>query len=457
MKKFILSIILFMMFIPVIANAKEYCTVVSGNGKDIGSEIACGTENFYIIGNNESSIRLIAKYNLDIGYEYNKVVMSQDRYEQLDDLYNISSWNRDFDGLKTQSEFSNYDGIQSCNVEQYSCMAYKYIHSEVIKQSSKAVGAHGNTSGEPLFPEYGVVRLETPGSNSGTPYGGGYYADLDMTNFRLHYYYDNEYYLTDYLDYLERNNIEANSIDIISVKELDEIINRISNKSLPLEEWWTRGWNSVDGNYGNNYWVVGNFKEYLPEGYEWLYNTTYWTKTTVPNTTPDGEYGYGIYVYFIDTLGNLCNADQCSISVGAGIRPIIDVNKDTIKYLIKTKTDGNGTIEVIDNASGGDSIQFKVSAKKGLKLAGLTITTDSGEKVEFNEEDITFDSSGVLSVSTNKFTMPYENVTIEARWTSNIINPNTGTGISVIIITTILVISSITYMVFKRKKNYIIK
>ena len=36
-------------------------------------------------------------------------------------------------------------------------------------------------------------------------------------------------------------------------------------------------------------------------------------------------------------------------------------------------------------------------------------------------------------------------------------NPNTGTGISMIIITTLLLVSSITYIIFKRKKNYIMK
>ena len=66
-------------------------------------------------------------------------------------------------------------------------------------------------------------------------------------------------------------------------------------------------------------------------------------------------------------------------------------------------------------------------------------------------------NSGVLSVSLNKFTMPYENVTIEARWASSIINPNTGTGISIIIVMTVLLVSTIIYMMLKRKKNYIIK
>ena len=128
-----------------------------------------------------------------------------------------------------------------------------------------------------------------------------------------------------------------------------------------------------------------------------------------------------------------------------------------LPFKIYTKIDGNGTIEVVNSAYGGDNITFKVSAKKGLKLAGLTITTDSGEVLQFNEEDLTTNSDGTISISTNKFTMPYENVTIEARWTSGIINPNTGTGISIITVMTVLLVSSFTYMMLKRKENYIIK
>jgi hypothetical protein len=40
MKKNLIPILLFAMFMPFMVSAKEYCKVVSGNGKDIGSEIA---------------------------------------------------------------------------------------------------------------------------------------------------------------------------------------------------------------------------------------------------------------------------------------------------------------------------------------------------------------------------------------------------------------------------------
>ena len=68
MKKIFLRILLFVMFIPFEVGAKEYCKVVSGNGKDIGSEIACGTERFYVLENKNDSVKMLAKYNLYTGF-----------------------------------------------------------------------------------------------------------------------------------------------------------------------------------------------------------------------------------------------------------------------------------------------------------------------------------------------------------------------------------------------------
>ena len=45
MKKIL--IFLFMLFVPVLVNA-EACKVTSGTGNEIGDEITCGTESFYI-------------------------------------------------------------------------------------------------------------------------------------------------------------------------------------------------------------------------------------------------------------------------------------------------------------------------------------------------------------------------------------------------------------------------
>ena len=65
--KLVVVILICILLLPFMVDAKEYCKVVSGNGKDIGSEIACGTEHFYIVDSNEDEIKLFAKYNLYTG------------------------------------------------------------------------------------------------------------------------------------------------------------------------------------------------------------------------------------------------------------------------------------------------------------------------------------------------------------------------------------------------------
>ena len=50
------------------------------------------------------------------------------------------------------------------------------------------------------------------------------------------------------------------------------------------------------------------------------------------------------------------------------------------------------------------------------------------------------------------FHIPIESINVP----DTLKNPNTGTGISMIIITTLLLVSSTTYIMIKRKKNFVL-
>lgn len=60
-------------------NLKQYgstsCTLVEDNDEDtqadVGDLVTCGSESFYVIRNNGTTISLMAKWNLDVGYIYN--------------------------------------------------------------------------------------------------------------------------------------------------------------------------------------------------------------------------------------------------------------------------------------------------------------------------------------------------------------------------------------------------
>ena len=136
--------------------------------------------------------------------------------------------------------------------------------------------------------------------------------------------------------------------------------------------------------------------------------------------------------------------------MGAGIRPVITIPSNELQYLIQTKTDGNGAIEVVENALGNETIQFKATSKKGYKLKSIVITTDSGEKVEFQEGGIIKNDDGTYSIDKSKFTMPFENVTIEAKWSLDIMNPKTSKNI-VLLLTPIFVLITGTIVYRKRR------
>ncbi len=140
----------------------------------------------------------------------------------------------------------------------------------------------------------------------------------------------------------------------------------------------------------------------MPKGYEWLWETTYWTRTIDPDEWMN--------LYFIDTMGDLCSGDYCEDSIGAGLRPVVTISIDEIKYDVKTQTDGNGTVETTHvEAKNGDQVKFTVTAKKGYDLKEIKVTDEEGNIVTFTDYT---------------FVMPSANVTIEATFTK-IDNPNT--------------------------------
>ena len=88
MKKILYTIMLFLVCIGITNAAK--CNVVSGTGKNIGDEIACGTEHFYVIPNDGTNVKMLAKYNLLVGMSYSKIQIENKIYETPQEFYNIS-------------------------------------------------------------------------------------------------------------------------------------------------------------------------------------------------------------------------------------------------------------------------------------------------------------------------------------------------------------------------------
>ena len=466
MKYIKVSLFICILFIPFMVEAKEYCKVVSGNGKDIGSEIACGTEHFYVLENKDDTIRMLAKYNLYTG----SII---DRYEiqkEEGDTRTNKKYCQDLATEKGARLRDDTDYSRSMmQTPYYTTDKYCYLETTIetnsILQNKDAIGAHVDAEGNYLYPQVGDTYL-----SSGT--NGDYktidesvvYEDDSFKDFTISL--DNtgviSTTLNAYKNSLTGLNINVKNIDLLSLKDMNDIISKTANKTLPLVEWADNVRNLSMVNEGfvvgdikyNIYGEFGSLKSYITSDYSWLYGTTYWMKTIFSSNNTF----YGKYYLFTGSMGKLCSGgfSYCALTthLGCGIRPVIIISTNELQYIIKTETDGNGEIEVVNNALGGEKIQFKITPNKGYKLKSIFITTDSGEEIEFSEGEITKNDDGTISIDKNKFTMPFENVTIEAKWIQDIVNPKTGSKILIIVLSIITSLGLGTYIYKKKESRY---
>lgn len=468
MKKNLISILVFVMIMPLMVNAKEYCKVVSGNGKDIGSEIACGNEHFYIIDSNEDEIKMLAKYNLYTGVTIYKEKIEKEDNDSRTDVQYCYDLALSKGGTLKNDSFYNAPGY---------CFYTIDINEESIHQSENAISAHWDDNENYIYPQVGDVYVGATGNIVGSVYD----TDFEISNY---YYkknnedlYENKFFdfklsynnnrdlgyaLNKYNEELTNSGYLINSIDLMSLDEINNIVKK-NKKTIPYLEWYDT-MNSVSEVSVHH--EFGSIKDLLDRKYSWIYGTTYWLKTgygTGKVINPNTETG----IAFVDTIGGVCGAGMagslssngCDVLaqtlVGCGIRPVITISNE-LQYLIKTETDGKGSIEVVENSLGGETIQFKVSMNKGYKLRSIVIKTDSGEIVEFSEGEITKNDDGTFSIDKNKFTMPFENVTIQAKFElENILkNPKTGDKVLFIIFILVASIGIGTFILKKKEFRY---
>lgn len=363
------------------------CKIISGTGYNLGDEIKCGTEEFYVVKSTDEEITMLAKYNLYVGKEY-YILEFEETYEEYSDATNyVYSM---YDGYA--SIYTNADGLYD------SAMVYNYLNYNFAKQDKTAIGAHGDESGNPEFPEIGVVDLRDGGFTNGygEGYGNNHYYDFVVN-------LDSQLGepLLEYSYYLNYIDVEVESVSILSVSDINSIVKQVTGEELPLAEWYDSA-DVTNEHYGP--YKIGSLKEKLPEEYSWLWETTYWTRTA------SGIYESGDLTYFVDTLGDLCGAGSCDEAVGAGIRPLVTIPISELKYQVITKTDGNGTVKANTIlAPSGELIEFTVTPKEGYKLEKITVKDSDGRVVTFTDY---------------KFTMPDADVLIEVTFVTD--NPVTA-------------------------------
>lgn len=107
MKKIILIIYLF--FISISVTNAAACKVVTGDGTNIGDEIQCGTENFYVISNDGANIKMLAKYNLYVGNTYYRINFDS-TLTNYRDIYGVKEVQEKIsEGYEIYKEIDDYD------------------------------------------------------------------------------------------------------------------------------------------------------------------------------------------------------------------------------------------------------------------------------------------------------------------------------------------------------------
>lgn len=279
-------------------------------------------------------------------------------------------------------------------------------------QDETAIGAHGTEEGKPDPNEIGIFYY-----NNSLYYGGvdvigagNDFYETGFVDFELLYYGEPLYYLAYYKNYLSRMGIKTSNITIPTVTDINNWAYDVTGTSIPLEEWYTNAVSEYNQNHNVNFMVLGPVKDYFVD-YPWLYQTTYYLRTASPDYT----------TYFIDTLGYLCSANTCAVSVGAGVRPLVTMSVENIAFNITTTTDGNGEVVASqDTATSGDTITFTVTPYDEYVLNSITVTDDNGNVVTFTDYT---------------FTMPAADVVIDAKFDKKVyfepqieINPSNVTN-----------------------------
>ncbi len=113
--------------------------------------------------------------------------------------------------------------------------------------------------------------------------------------------------------------------------------------------------------------------------------------------------------------------------------------KYSFTYDIETKTDGNGDIKVENTSKSGEEITYEVTPKKGYVLGVVKVTDSNGNTIEF---------------TSNRFTMPNSDVTIEATFIPEVLSiiTNPETKDIAIITLTIALITGLIFTIFNYKK-----
>ena len=438
------------------------CTIISGNGKKIGSEIECAGERFYVLKSDGNTVKLLSKYNLLIGESIFK--------EKNSKVENDSRNNNDYCLDLAYEKGGSYRNDNFYNAPGYCFIVKQYTTTNNLLQHEKALSAHWDENNNYLYPQVGDIYI-TAQSQNGSQSPAFYDLKVDQQSSSKYegYFYDLNIgngpvsqYLAAYKTSLQNLGFTVNLVDLMTLEDISDAI--IENgKTIPYLEWYNH-----TREISPPFYDFASLKDFLSDNEAFMYGTTYWIRSGYE--LANNQIGINNLI-FVDTHGGVCSSGvvtgtytgyncqsyiKLTTTLGAGVRPAVVMPLSNIKFNIKTETDGKGSIRVVDSASGGETITFEILTNEGYVLDSLTIKKDDEETVTFTEKDITKNEDGTITISSNDFTMPNDNVTIIANWKTEIdeiAEDNPKTVDNIIIYGVTFMISLILVMAIKVRRK----
>lgn len=135
MKKITYILVLFIISITLV-NAKN-CTIISGTGKNIGDEIACGSEHFYVVSNDGTNVKMLGKYNLLTENTYDSIMIDEYYFTYDNEIYKNKQVRDRINetGILLNTEESNYEWDSEKNkykITQVNGSGGEYISYKVV-------------------------------------------------------------------------------------------------------------------------------------------------------------------------------------------------------------------------------------------------------------------------------------------------------------------------------------
>ena len=375
MKKKIFAIILLLLCIPTFVKAEKECNVISGNGKTIGSEIACDSERFYVLSSDENNVKLFAKYNLYTGIAIYKEKINKDANDTRTDSQYCS------DLAASNNATVKSDGFYTATGY---CFYAKTIDDSVMKQNSSALSAHWDDDGNYLYPQVGDNYMHM-GSGTNNPAEAATidtsvtYSDTRFRDFVVttDANTDLSRALKSYKQTLDNMRLNVSKIDLLSLQEIEDIVYGQTSQRFPLQSWGNDVISSMESSSYNSTLnpTFGVFKTYLSSDFAWLYSTTYWNKTIFgkPGYGPDASRYSNWWYVFVAEQGKICGAGfyNCApeTQLGCGIRPVVTIPTSAIDYTASEAKDSKVTIKSIDLLNKSDNTVIESEAyTDGIKL-----------------------------------------------------------------------------------------